>query len=107
MAQNPEFDRSDQKPSPTNEAGGPSDEVPATSISPKKRLLCLVPFCKRTLKPAHESHTEGICSLHWRLTDKRLRRLLFRCRRIGRPGLEAYFWDKLKIQAIERAGGIS
>jgi hypothetical protein len=76
------------------------------------RLACLVPFCQRTTRAGRWS--EWVCGEHWRLTDRRLRRLLGRVHRnIRREGdrqclaaLEARLWERLKRQAAERAVGL-
>lgn len=79
------------------------------------RLRCLVPGCRRTLKPENPEDDQGICSKHWRLTDQRLRKLYRRCRRVERiePGRRDHaievgtrVWGKLTIQAIERSMGL-
>ncbi len=72
------------------------------------RIACLVPFCRRTrtFNVMKASDIEWICSDHWRATDRETRRIYFRAKRRQRRARH-WFWDKLKRQAIERAGGIS
>ena len=69
-----------------------------------ERLYCLVPFCNcTTAKPA----AEWICQKHWSVTSRTWRKRLFLFRRRGRRDLEFQMWERLKRQAIERAGGIT
>ena len=72
------------------------------------RVLCEVPGCRRTRVPDPRFGEQQwfVCSKHWALTDKKLRRVFFRCRRLGRIGLEIHIGRWLIAQAIERAHGI-
>lgn len=93
------------------------------------RIPCVVPFCRRTARPEC-ADTEIICGKHWRLASSILRRRYGRLarayrRRFGSNGYWDYppgseqriaaiklggmcnrLWDRIKRQAIERAGGI-
>lgn len=76
------------------------------------RMRCCVPGCGRTFKD--EGHLEIMCGKHWRLADRRLRRLLTRVRRAARRRgwnrqlylLDKRIWAKARDQAIERALGL-
>ncbi len=68
------------------------------------RIHCAVPGCARTRKPG--AHTEFICSTHWPMTDRKLRRVMFRARKRGEVETDCMAWRKLKRQAIERAAGV-
>lgn len=78
------------------------------------RLPCLVPGCRRTLKPGEADHSEGICAKHWPSTSKRHRALLSKVRRKAKrigwtpqlSRLEARLWDRLKTEAIEIGVGL-
>ena len=70
------------------------------------RVLCCVPFCRRTMKRKHEME-QFICANHWRLVPRRLRRLFNLAKRRERMHVARYLWDKCKSRAIEAAGGIS
>lgn len=81
------------------------------------RIPCIVPYCRRTRKPASRP-VEWICGKHWPMVDRvlkcrlaRLKRLLRRCRtdrqwQTVRNHLDNV-WERCKRQAIERAAGIS
>lgn len=79
------------------------------------RLHCVVPFCRRTrgLRKGEACLPgEWICGDHWRLVDRRLKRLRSLNRRrykLTRKGVvrECRLWEWCKRQAIERAGGIA
>jgi len=101
------------------------------------RIPCVVPFCRRTAKrlPEDTDDVEIICGKHYRLADARLRRnKTLALRRANRAyekclslkktdpfadlmveqgkyrrlyWLHNRIWDLIKIQAIERAVGIS
>lgn len=79
-----------------------------------------MPFCRRTTGRAEFS--EWLCGDHWRLVDKRRRRVYGRYmrqwRRFGPSGnTPEYYarvhaaagriWNRIKRQAIERAAGIA
>ena len=73
------------------------------------RLMCCVPFCKRTTK--RTTGSEWICSKHWRLVDQPHRRVYSRrWRRYRRDGTgvvqvdRLWFW--IKRHAIARAMAI-
>lgn len=76
------------------------------------RVRCLVPYCGRTTKKI--DYAEWICGDHWRQTSRVTRRALFRTRgKLRRYGdlpqllrMERRFWEKLRVQAIERGMGI-
>lgn len=91
------------------------------------RLACLVPFCRRTFKngklgaPWPEG-SEVICGKHWRMVDKALRaRHRKAWRLVGkietRHGKQRTWhfarrlgfriWDRIRVQATERAAGIA
>lgn len=79
------------------------------------RTPCCVPHCQRSTRA---EHSEWLCSVHWPMTGRALRRRYFRLRRfyrdVRRPLKERQrafrlgraIWDRLKIQAIERAVGL-
>lgn len=79
------------------------------------RLSCAVPFCRRWRGDRKDdpvsAYSEWICGDHWRLVDRRLRRLFKRMQRRLRAGalcasphrLHDYVWERMKRQAIERA----
>lgn len=77
------------------------------------RLRCVVPGCGRTFR-VEPYIEETICGKHWRLADRRLRRLDMavrrKARRIGWTPrllfLDHALWLKGKAQAIERAMGL-
>lgn len=69
-----------------------------------ERVPCCVPGCRRSHKPA--SFPEYICATHWPLTDRKLRRVMFRARRQRDWETAARAWRKLKRQAIEAAAGL-
>lgn len=83
------------------------------------RLNCCVPFCRRTRGDRKNDPVtpgqEWLCGDHWRLVDRRRRRvwgrLCGRWRRFGPPAaadaIECRLWSRLKHQAIERAVGIA
>jgi hypothetical protein len=74
--------------------------------APGGRMLCLVPFCRRTRKDDGR-FDEWICGKHWTLTPRSWRRGLFLFRRRGvHHELVARMWDRLKRVAIERAAGL-
>ncbi|HEX2255626.1 MAG TPA: hypothetical protein VHG92_02805 [Afifellaceae bacterium] len=93
-----------------------------------ERLACLVPFCRRTTRAG--KFEEWICQRHWSATDRRLRRAYFRRGRLFKRHVAAAdrsggrllahasaadrhlqrgwaLWERLKRQAIERAGGLA
>lgn len=78
------------------------------------RLRCCVPFCKGTRgirKGESELPEEWICSKHWPLVPKRLRRLHGMCKRALKQGRDVWdvaerTWERCKRAAIEAAGGI-
>lgn len=76
------------------------------------RLACCVPFCRRTT--GRTEFSEWLCGEHWRLVDKRKRRIYGRYvrqwRRFG--PITSYkaadrIWNHIKREAIERAAGIA
>lgn len=69
-----------------------------------RRIACVVPGCRRGR--AGGKFPEFVCATHWPLTDRRVRRLMFRARRRANHALAAQCWTKLKRQAIERAAGL-
>lgn len=84
------------------------------------RLPCCVPFCRRST--ARTEFSEWLCGDHWRLVDRRRRRVYGRyMRQWRRYGPEARvhidgrvfraaadrIWRRLKREAIERAAGIA
>ena len=78
--------------------------------APSQRVPCAVPFCRRTrgLRRGDERlPPEWICGDHWRLVDRRLRRLKAKAERRERWRLAAMLWLRCKRQAIERAFGIA
>jgi hypothetical protein len=75
------------------------------------RLTCIVPFCRHTRKDA-DKFNEWICGDHWRLIEKKYRRVYGRRARRWRrfrTGGEAgaRLWAWMKRRAIERAAGIA
>lgn len=68
------------------------------------RTPCVVPGCKRS--HVGQKFSEFACAKHWPLTDRRVRRLMFRARRRSDRALADRCWAKLKRQAIERAAGL-
>lgn len=82
------------------------------------RIPCCVPFCKRTASRAKfPEAAEIICGKHYRLASPVLRQRLSKLRRraarysdirkIKRAEiLDAWLWERIKRQAIERAVGI-
>jgi hypothetical protein len=75
-----------------------------------ERLACQVPFCRRTTAASRfPAGTEWICADHWRLVDRRRRRVYARAKRQlpERPGVLAMLWSRLKAEAIEAAMGIA
>jgi hypothetical protein len=90
----------------------------------RKRICCCVPGCKRST--ARFESGEIICAKHYRLVDKKLKKLRARIRardrRNHQPGriitalialrilraeqTDAMIWERIKKQAIERAMGI-
>lgn len=84
------------------------------------RIRCVVPFCGRTFKllAGEDADTETICGKHWRLGDKALRVKRARYMRMINRGVQepelsrAYWqahrlWEVVKVQAIERAMGVT
>lgn len=76
-----------------------------------ERLLCAVPFCRRTWKGDGWA-TEWICQRHWSALSRERRRAYLRQKRRWRHGdYEAFrraaiMWRALRRQAIERAVGL-
>lgn len=68
------------------------------------RVVCVVPGCRRSHDGSR--YAEFCCAKHWPLTDRKLRRLMFRARRRGDRQLADRCWAKLKRQAIEHAAGL-
>lgn len=68
------------------------------------RIPCLVPFCGcgATCYPPHNGQ-EIICPKHYRLVDRRLKRLKRIAVRRGKWTLAAMTWARIRAQAIERA----
>lgn len=95
-------------------------------MSTTKRLLCCVPFCRRT-RADDGDFVEWMCGDHYRLVDRRLKtlrsRIRRRCEKIVRGAdyrrgwvhlrvtrahhTDNLLWDRMKRQAIERAAGIA
>lgn len=83
------------------------------------RIRCVVPFCRRTAGQRKHwrpitADTQWLCGDHWRLVDKRLRRLVRKAQRhfhaVGTDRalkLDLWLWDRCKRQAIERGMGIA
>ena len=66
------------------------------------RIPCVVPFCSC----GSTSHPEGweiICPKHYRLVDRRLKRLRRQAKRAGRMRVYHWLWGRIVAQAIERA----
>lgn len=80
-------------------------------LIPRHRARCVILGCRRTFPKTHHEH---MCRDHYRLADKRLRRLrakvAARARREGwTPELEAidgWLWRRIVRQAQERAVGL-
>ncbi|HVJ44684.1 MAG TPA: hypothetical protein VM639_24520 [Dongiaceae bacterium] len=82
------------------------------------RIACEVPFCRRTApKAKYEEGTRIICWKHWRLGDAHHRKRYSRANRLIKRGVQGetlercqmiadHAWERIRIQAIERAGGI-
>jgi hypothetical protein len=83
------------------------------------RLQCCVPFCRHTRAKLPRDHifSEWICGDHWRMVDKKYRRVYGRYvrqwRRSGPSEKQTEYdaanrlWHWLKRKAIERATGIA
>jgi hypothetical protein len=84
------------------------------------RIPCLVPFCRRTGKRTSDAADEEIiCGPHFRLADKSKRRRLSKLYRAWARAAELskrkYLltklwwrqWEAIKVQAIERAMGVT
>lgn len=97
-----------------------------------ERTACLVPFCRRTTKVRFP---EWVCSVHWPMVSKRLRRRYTMAKRLARRSNQRFLrqyaaqghayseadyrrvmaafdlrnriWDRCKAEAIQRAAGIS
>ena len=71
------------------------------------RLICIVPFCRRTRSADREPrYSEWCCPEHWRHVPQRLKLLRRRAHRYGRRRLDDMLWVRCKRAAIEAAGGI-
>jgi len=83
-----------------------------SELSRLGRLRCGVPGCRRTFRA--DGCDERVCGRHWRLADRRLRRLVTKvrakARRLGWSAqliaLDQRLWTKGKAQVIERAMGL-
>lgn len=80
-----------------------------------KRVSCCVPFCQRTRGDRKGDPLfpgmEWICGPHWRLVDKRIKRLRAANRRRRGDSLLAFktdgvLWRWAKNQAIQHGVGI-
>lgn len=74
------------------------------------RIPCCVPFCRRTRAAEKLAPwSEFICSDHWRLVDRRRRRVYAKAKRklADRVQLLNWLWERLKAEAIEKAVGIA
>jgi len=77
------------------------------------RVGCVVPYCRRTTV-AGRPDAEWLCPKHWPTISKRRRQVWGRLRKQWRrygpekvsPARWFRIWDRLKREAIERAGGI-
>jgi hypothetical protein len=67
------------------------------------RLLCLVPFCRRTTRAGR--FLEWICPDHWRPIPTRTKALYTRMKR-RRPEVAERMWSRLKASCIEIAAGV-
>lgn len=81
-------------------------------MTPRPRLACLVPFCRRT-RHNREGFSEWICGKHWPLVPKRWRRYLTAAKRAWRRSpSEANaarcdrLWRRCRDEAIA-AGGMA
>ena len=77
-----------------------------------ERMKCLVPFCQHTRGPRKGDPqgkflAEWICGAHWNGTDRRLRASYYMARKRRLWRTEAWYWEQLKAQAIERAMGVT
>lgn len=68
------------------------------------RIACVVPGCRCSRKA--NRYAEFICAKHWPMTDRKLRRVMFRARKRNERTVADMAWGKLKRQAIERAAGL-
>jgi hypothetical protein len=72
-----------------------------------ERLRCLVPFCRRSRGDRKndpvDRYDEWLCGEHWRLVDRRIRRLHRRAQRLGRAPVARWLWERAKTQALSRA----
>jgi hypothetical protein len=79
------------------------------------RIKCCVPFCNASRGDRKDDPVrpgmEWICSKHWQLVSRELKRRRSRLRR--RHGqtdhgqkIDGWIWRRMKSQAIERAAGI-
>jgi len=69
------------------------------------RIACEVPFCRHGTR-RYPAGSRWVCADHWRLTSKSWRRRLRLFRKRRRYDLAGIMWDRLRDQAIERAGGL-
>lgn len=83
------------------------------AVIPKHRAGCVILGCRRTF-PRGEAHHEHMCREHYRLADKKLRRLrtklAAKARKLGWTlrllEIDHWLWTRIKRQAEERAMGL-
>jgi hypothetical protein len=75
------------------------------------RLPCCVPFCRSTRGDRKGCPIvpgmEWLCSRHWALVPRRLKRLRSLAKRRHRDALDDLLWARCKRIAIEAAGGLA
>lgn len=74
---------------------------------PADAVDCVVPHCHRWCHKRRRDRlvSEFMCGQHWVLTDKRLRRLFRKARKLELWRVENRVWKWLRSQAIERGAG--
>jgi len=87
--------------------------LPELSVTAAPRVLCIVPYCRRTAKRL-DAHHEWICGKHWSLVPRAYRRAYARAKRRFKVRqtlllwkCSGMLWSRCKRAAIERAVGIS
>lgn len=81
------------------------------ALVPRHRAACVIIGCRRTFPRTHHEH---MCRDHYRLADKRLRKLrqklAAKARRLGWSSelmnIDNWLWARIKRQSQERAMGL-